>query len=189
LPVYFVCHSAAQPIPRHPDRKEYESVIPTGGGVLCRRSGGTPAFRRCRCLFFVVASPCSSDSAQPTEVVIPPTSRHSGAARISVLALALALAGRRPLHPHTTQLIAHSSNRNNRRVPHLRRSLIAAKVGPYRVPHPSQSYRDGWDSTPRKNPSKSPCQDPRSPKFHLTNTNQTTYPIKIVGILVSLHGV
>ncbi len=36
-------------------------VIPTGGGVLCRRSGGTPAFRRCpcRCLFLAFAVACS----------------------------------------------------------------------------------------------------------------------------------
>ena len=35
---------SAQPIPCHPDRSAQITitVIPTGGGVLCRRSGGTP---------------------------------------------------------------------------------------------------------------------------------------------------
>jgi hypothetical protein len=44
---------------RHPDRKLDEAVIPTGGGVLCRRSGGTPAFRfcPCRCLFSSAPTP------------------------------------------------------------------------------------------------------------------------------------
>jgi hypothetical protein len=55
-----------------------------------------------------------------------------------------------------------------------------------RVPHPSRSLRDGWDST-LKIPSKSACQPPRTSKIPLTNTVPTTSPRKILGIVVMLR--
>ncbi len=40
-----------------------------------------------------------------------------------------------------------------------------------------------------KNPSKSACQAPRTPKLPLTPTPPTTSPRKILGMVVMLHGV
>ena len=57
LAAHTLRHPDRSPNLRHPDLP-LSTVIPTGGGALCRRSGGTPAFRRCLFLFFVVACSC-----------------------------------------------------------------------------------------------------------------------------------
>jgi len=60
--------AAANPPSSRPQRLK-TTVIPTGGGALCRRSGGTPAFRRCLFLFFAVACSCSSPLPVPAVIL------------------------------------------------------------------------------------------------------------------------
>ena len=79
----------------------------------------------------------------------------------------------------------------NSRVPHLRRSLIAAKVGILRSPRPRPPYPRSPIAESKfsflKNLSKIACQDPARPKKSLTRTAPTTSIQKIVGIVVSLN--
>jgi hypothetical protein len=227
---------------RHPDRPK-TTVIPTGGGALCRRSGGTPAFRLCLSEghgftgcgktpafafrreqgalapgllpgvaikpFSAACSPVPSASESEghafTRATIrssyvchsgeaslkssPPEGRHSGEARISVFALFRLRARvyaryffcsswRLPIRDHMDR-----PPRNPR--------AEGPTYKPSRLPRPHLIHRSPSLSYPlplTPNPCFS-CQDPRSPKFPITYTNQTTYIFPEVGIVVSLQRV